>query len=306
MRRLIKTVFLFGILYLLFIYRTQIIRFMMIHVVYRDSLFSGESNQYVRNQDWLYVQRTDEFYPKTKQDILNLFYTALDSGWEEVTFYCDESYHSCLNDVKSLTDDNYILSSINNFVPTFNSYHRIYVSMNVLGRVNIQFERIYTEEQKKELQAKVDQIYSELITSSMNTEEKIRKIHDYIIDHTVYDQEHAEYVEKNDAFYVTTSNTAYGPLFTGKAVCSGYTDAMTLFLDKMGIPNYKISSYNHIWNFVYIDGEWKHLDLTWDDPVMSNGDNIISYDLFLISTDTLETENIEKHSYDKLIYLEAR
>ncbi len=306
MKNLIKTIFLFGILYLVFIYRTPIIRFMMIHVVYHDSLFAREANSYVRNQDWLYVQKTDEFYPKNKQDILNLFYTALDNGWEEVTFYCDETYDACLNDMQSLTDDNHILSSINNLVTTLNSYHRIYVTTNAFGRVHIQFERTYTEDQKKEIQAKVDQLYDELITPSMNTEEKIRVIHDYIINHTTYDREQADYFEENNNFYTTTSSTAYGPLFIGKAVCSGYTDAMALFLDKMQIPNYKIASYNHIWNFVYVDGQWKHLDLTWDDPVMTNGENVLSYNLFLISTDTLEKENFEKHSYDKLIYLEAK
>ena len=80
---------------------------------------------------------------------------------------------------------------------------------------------------------------------------------------------------------------------------------MALFLDRMNIPNYRVSSETHIWNLVYIDGEWKHLDLTWDDPVTDTGVNVLLDTYFLVSSSTLETENRSEHKYDKAIYLEA-
>ena len=42
------------------------------------------------------------------------------------------------------------------------------------------------------------------------------------------------------------SDIAYGPLFEGYGICGGYTDAMELFLEKMGIESYKISSDQHV------------------------------------------------------------
>ena len=81
---------------------------------------------------------------------------------------------------------------------------------------------------------------------------------------------------------------------------------MALFLDKMGIKNYKISSSSHIWNLVYIDGDWKHLDLTWDDPVLVNGENAITDIFFLISTDELYSKNTSQHIFDENVFSEAK
>ena len=76
---------------------------------------------------------------------------------------------------------------------------------------------------------------------------------------------------------------------------------MALFLDKLGFKNYKISSAKHIWNAVYIDGEWKHLDLTWDDPITDGADRL-EYNFFLISDKELESKNTGQHNYNKVIY----
>ena len=283
----------------------QIIRYVMVHFVYHDTLTLPTSNQYMRSQDWAYIQKTENFSPKNEQEILNLFYTALDGGWDALTFYCDENYVTCIDDVRSITENSEILSNINNFVTTLNAYNRIYVDISSLGRIHIQFERLYTEDQKSKIEEKVNQLYQELITEKMDTEEKIRVIHDYIINHTYYDQEYAT-MYMNQERANSYSNTAYGALFYGKAVCGGYTDAMALFLDKLNIPNYKISSKKHIWNFVYLNGSWKHLDLTWDDPVVSTGENILLHTYFLITTEQLENENTNEHNYDKNVYMEAR
>ena len=35
--------------------------------------------------------------------------------------------------------------------------------------------------------------------------------------------------------------------------------------EDFGIKNYKIASSNHVWNYVYIENNWYHLDLTWDE-----------------------------------------
>ena len=40
-------------------------------------------------------------------------------------------------------------------------------------------------------------------------------------------------------------------------------------------------SQQHVWNIVKLDGVWYNIDLTWDDPIGSNGESLISYDFFL-------------------------
>ena len=133
----------------------------------------------------------------------------------------------------------------------------------------------------------------------MGTKEKIRIIHDYIINNADYDILKTK--NKDDNTY--RSSTAYGVLLQGYGICSGYSDAMAIFLDKLNIINYKISNDQHIWNLVYLDGEWLHLDLTWDDPISDS--NITRDNYFLISTKNLETLDDGVHYYNKSIFTEA-
>lgn len=305
-KKLIITVILLGIIFLLYLYHTEIIKYIMVNYIYHDNQSKMKNNDYKKANNWLYVQTTSDFTPKNKQDILNIFYTALDDGWDDLTFYCPNEYKNCLNDVKEITSENYMLSNINNFVSTYNSYNTIYVNMNNFGRVNIKIEKLYTEEEIKLSNSKINEIYDKLITEKMSDTEKIKTIHDYIINNTVYDQERAKTViDRTSTDYKHISNMSLGPLVNGKAICGGYTDAMALFLDKMGIKNYKISSETHIWNLVYIDGSWKHLDLTWDDPVVNTGENVLLNNYFLINTDELEKQGTNQHTFNKTIYKEA-
>lgn len=305
MKKFLTTIFLVALFYIVYSNRVDIVRYIMKNFIYKEEMLIKESNQYRKTDSWQYVQETDDFYPDNKQDILNIFYTALNGGWDEVTFYCEDEYETCLDDVKTMTEDPYLLSNINNFVSTYNSYDTIYVTTNNFGRVNIKIEKIYTEEDIVTINNKIDEIYNNLINDSMSDYEKIKTIHDYIINNTVYDQERANIVKSTGVYEKHKSNIAYGPLIEGKAICGGYTDAMALFLDKMGIPNYKVSSAKHIWNLVYIDNQWKHLDLTWDDPVVSTGENTLLYNFFLIDSNTLEDIDTSEHIYSKDIYIEA-
>ena len=138
------------------------------------------------------------------------------------------------------------------------------------------------------------------VTKELSTKDKIKAIHDYIINHTEYDTLKTKNI--NDTTY--HSNTAYGVLIEGYGICSGYSDAMKLFLDKLNIINYKISNDQHIWNLVYLDGTCLHLDLTWDDPVSDK--NITRDNYFLISTKTLKELNDDVHYYDANIFKEAK
>ena len=133
----------------------------------------------------------------------------------------------------------------------------------------------------------------------MSAKDKIKAIHDYIINHTDYDTLKSNNIE--DTTY--KSNTAYGVLIEGYGICSGYSDAIAIFLNRLGIENYKISNDTHIWNLIYLNGVWVHLDATWDDPVSEFNENRDTY--FLISTKTLEKINDGTHTFDKNIYSEA-
>ena len=82
-------------------------------------------------------------------------------------------------------------------------------------------------------------------------------------------------------------------------------DAMALALYKFGIDNYKIATNTHIWNLVKVKNKWLHLDLTWDDPVTSTGENRLEVLFLLIDNDRLKELNVKKHDFDKNVYKEA-
>ena len=63
------------------------------------------SNDYTRDYDFNYVKRTDDFTPSNYQDLLNIYYTVLNSGEEEFSFYCTDEYSECINDVDSLANN---------------------------------------------------------------------------------------------------------------------------------------------------------------------------------------------------------
>lgn len=303
MKKILTTLLLLLTIFIIFTNYKYLMKLVMQKIVYKDDIIVQEDNEYFKDENWNYVQLTSDFSPKNKQDIMNIFYTALSKGWNEVTYYCADEYENCISDTEDITNDNYILSNINNFVSTYNSYNKIYLSYNSIGRVNITFERIYTKQQIEAINNKIDLIINDIISNDMNNVEKIKAVHDYIINTTEYDKERASIIKSgNQNNLLHPSNTAYGVLFYGKAICGGYTDAMALFLDKLGFKNYKIASTSHVWNAVLVDGEWKHLDLTWDDPITNTGKNLLEYNFFLVNDDELNNKNTGQHNYDKTIY----
>ena len=260
-----------------------------------------KKNQYYRDYDFDFVQNTDKLEPTNRQELLNTFYTIINSGEEEFTFYCPDSYSSCLDEVEQIANDQDLLSHINNFVHPYNGFNHIETQYDSLGKVTVYIKKSYYKKQIQELESKIDELSQELILPGDSDINNIRRVHDYIINHSIYDSNRSDY-------NITTYNSdiAYGPLFQGYGICGGYTDAMELFLEEMGIKSYKISSDQHVWNAVYLDGKWVHLDLTWDDPVVSSGENLLEHNFFLIDTTTLLALEQTEHIFDQNIYSELK
>lgn len=276
-------------------------------------LIIKENNNYTKDIDYLYVQRTDDYIPYSYQDLLNIYYSVINNGWDQFTFYCPEEYTKCLNDVSQISSDELILTHLNNYVHPFNSFTNVKTSINENGEINLTIEYLYTDAEITAINTKADEILATILTNEMNDYEKIKTIHDYIVNSVKYDIERNE---ENDSKY--NSYTAYGPLFEGYATCNGYTDLMAIFLTKIGFNNFKVattpdeisySTTGHIWNAVYLNDEWLHIDLTWDDPVSSDGKDYLFHTYFLVSTEAMKEADqgetvIEEHNFNPLFYLE--
>ncbi len=78
-------------------------------------------------------------------------------------------------------------------------------------------------------------------------------LYDWVTSHMYYDDSLSYY-------------GADGALLRGYGVCDSYSKGYCLLLKAAGIPYFRISSSNHAWNVVQLDGQWYQADPTWDDP----------------------------------------
>lgn len=254
-------------------------------------------NDYYRNYDFKFVQQSKEYVPYSYQGLLNIIYSTLNNGWDTFTFYCPDEYSDCLKDVNKISKDTTLLSNINNYVHPYNNYSKIGIVTKTSGEVTINITKLYNEDDIDKINKGVDDIITKYITNNMSDDDKLLKIHDYIINNTRYD------INKSNS----ASYTALGPLFNGTAVCSGYADLMAIFISKFGLKNYKVASNTHVWNAVLINGEWLNIDLTWDDPITKDSEvDTLQHDFFLVNTNKLLEFDTKDHKFDTTVYQELK
>lgn len=98
----------------------------------------------------------------------------------------------------------------------------------------------------------------ELVPQGLSEYERELFLHDYIIDSCTYvdDGEWSRY-------------SPYGAIVNKQAVCEGYSEALQLLFSCVGIESCVLfgeyENEAHEWNLVKINGEWYHLDATWND-----------------------------------------
>lgn len=140
--------------------------------------------------------------------------------------------------------------------------------------INYEFEYNETAEQTQQIHDIITKLYEKWDMDSLSDYEKIKKIHDFIITNASYD---------TDTMYYS----AYDNLVRKRSTCQGYMSLAYKMFTMAGIPSRIITGTgnkdSHGWNIVYLNGKWYNIDCTWDDPITSNGDDVIVYDYFLKS-----------------------
>ena len=149
------------------------------------------------------------------------------------------------------------------------------------------------QQQQAELTQKVEEITAQ-IDENWTPLQKALYLHDYIATHGQYDT-----ISKVDVQNKIDERRrdAYGMLIDGIGVCQGYTLAYRLLLKEVGIDSGTVTSdsMNHVWNLIQIDGNWYHVDVTWDDPTEDRiGQSQHVY--FCLSEDKLKDTNKGAHN----------
>lgn len=123
--------------------------------------------------------------------------------------------------------------------------------------------------------------------TGMSDFDKVLTIHDDLLEQVEYD---------------ITKFTATDMLLKDKGRCDSYSRVMQLMLQMAGVPTMRIvglgKNQAHAWNMVKVDGQWFHVDATWDDPKMRKGESILRHNYFLLT----DTEISKDHKWEKGVY----
>jgi len=134
--------------------------------------------------------------------------------------------------------------------------------------------------------SKANDIINKIIKPGMSDYEKVLAVHDYVIKSSRYDRLNAE----SDTL-PPEEHEAYGVLVEGIGVCDSYAKAVKLLLEKAGVQCMLVEGSR-------IDGEYYHVDATWDD-VSEERDSIELLYHYL----NLSDEEMQKtHIWDKSRY----
>ena len=140
------------------------------------------------------------------------------------------------------------------------------------------FDKSKIREHKKALHARVEKLVRPAAKFSEWDKEKY--VHDFICANIRYDKLKKPY-----------SHEIIGPLGHGVGVCEGIAKSVKILCDALGVwcviaicgnnPEKGIK-YHHTWNIVRINGQYYHLDATFDNTLGRNEDDSVSirYDYF--------------------------
>lgn len=290
-KNILYTILLMLIVYFVYINLDDITKDLKALIVSRNDLVIKEPNSYKVDYTFENFNYKISYVPYNKEELIDIYFNVLNNGYNEFTFYCPKEYKNCTKDVESIGNDSKLMSNINNYVHPYNSFKTIKTKVSSNNEITLEIQKKYSEEKINKINELVNNVISELDLNNIDDLTKIERIHNYILNHTVYDK-------NTNSFDI---NSAYGSLIEGHAVCSGYADAFSIFMNIYKIPNIRVSSENHLWNLVYINGKWLHIDLTWDDSENNKYDN----NYFLITKEKLFSLDTKEHNFDESFFIEA-
>lgn len=183
-------------------------------------------------------------------------------------------YIGTLDDVRTSDDFDYMVHNIS-YIKTGMKYGS---GSSAQFTINITWRESLGELQYVNLRV-ADIIKKCNIENIDSTYERIKVLHDYIVENVEYD--------------VSLKNeNAYSAIKKGSSTCQGYSLLFYKLLAEAGIKSRYITGTGisskdtgpHGWNIVKIGGVWYNVDVTWDDPVYLNGSGTnkeVSYEYFL-------------------------
>lgn len=142
---------------------------------------------------------------------------------------------------------------------------------------------LMTPEQAAYVEMNAQEIVATIEKKARTDVEKIKAVNDYIVANTAYTEQTK-----------SSPHSAYTVLAEHGGVCQGYALLAHTLLQKLGFETKYIVGYvgqeGHAWNLIKLDGQWYHLDTTWNDPVPDRK-GAIRYQYFLVDDRTMARDH---------------
>ena len=193
-------------------------------------------------------------------------------------------YHIKSNDFLKLLNSS--MEDVSSYVEAGDVRLKTYVTSNKeVTEVGFSYGNSSSAKNLKQRKTTLDKKVSAIVKEAKKKkgqEAQAKYVHDYIATHC-----HYAYSKLLKGKTTAEDYTAYGCLVKGVAVCEGYARAYQMIMKELGIPVVKVDSneVSHEWNMIKLNGEWFHVDVCWDDPVVNEQENgyknYVRYDYYL-------------------------
>ena len=146
------------------------------------------------------------------------------------------------------------IQALLNCCPELFFVDRAYGHTSSIAHLSYNMGKTEADEKLNEFYAKVDE-YLSLLNDNMDDFTKALILHDrLVLDHYYQIETETEY------------SSGYTFMLDGWGRCENYTEVYAYLLAREGIKSEIIGYANHEWMMVCLDGQYYHVDVTWDDP----------------------------------------
>lgn len=203
--------------------------------------------------------------------------------------------------IKHVKDFNPIIETILYDYPELFYVDKKYQYQTGLREIQLKPKYLFDQVSVKKIQTQIDGIVNRFIAENINEHQsdydKALVIHDFLKKNVQYDYDALNNFS-NGTSHFEHSYTAYGALVNHKCVCAGFSSAMKLICDRIGLECYIVTGIGsstvfngtHAWNIVKINGYYHHIDVTWDNQ-FSDDSEIPNYCYFNLCDESISKDH---------------
>lgn len=230
------------------------------------------------------VAKSNTLYEEVYENLSN-YKTNFEVQYTGDTKTLNAQLNKIIKDVE--IKDRYLFENISNWK----------ISMSSRGnsaKITFQINYLITKAQEDVVNVHVAKVLPTLVKPTDKGFDKVKAVHDYVV-------KTVQYSEKT----VGSQYSTHTLLTEKKAVCQAYALLMFKMLNELGVEVQYVKgaagNATHAWNLVKVDGEWYHIDATWNDPIGNKADQV-GYKYFLLSDSQIE----KTHTWTKDLYPQAK